>query len=314
MTESLYLLLSWVMRKLVLASGLLLILFTLSLGSIYAAVEKLAPCSSGSLKTSVYKDYQMLYKDEDFLRLNHARDLLKDVAQLKELTCLQYVDTTGQGVKGDIVNLKKLVNLEVFGLSANPQVSGDICSLAEATKLRSLKLAFSPKVYGDIACLKKLKNLETFAMIHTQISGDLADLSHMTKLKALYINGTNITGDISALSMLTDLEELGISDESENSSIGGDLASLDKLTRLRKVSLYNTKAINCEQFTKSHPNIEEGGCFRESSSTLEDDNKSSERKIGKEVRDGEPDKFKKYFFSKFSNLNFLEWLKGLFKR
>ncbi len=270
------------MRKWILALALLI--FALPA----ASVQALAPCQSGNLATSVHKDYQMLYPDEDFLRLTDE-GLLKDLSQLKDLTCLQYLDATGKGVKGDVASLNKLTNLAVLSLYSNPEVQGDICSLSGATKLRSLKFAFDPEVYGDISCLKSL-NLETFAMTHTKISGDLSGLSHMTSLKALYITGTNISGDISSLGNLTNLEELGISDEYPgNPRITGDLASLDKLTKLRKVSLYSTKATNCGHFTEKHPNIQQGGCSADSQSTLVDPNKAAERKIGKDVYEGSGD-------------------------
>lgn len=274
----------------------------LSVGS----VSSLSPCQSGGLTTSVYKNYQMLYPEEDFIRIDN-KDLLKDLEQLKDLTCLQYLDSYDQGIKGNISNFKNLVNIEVLSLHTNPEVYGDICSLSSATKLRSLKFAFDPKVYGDISCLKNL-NPETFAMTYTNISGDLSNLSHMTNLKAIYISGTGIYGDISSLSKLTNLEELGISDEYPgNSQITGDLASLDNLTKLRKVSLYKMKTTNCEHFTKMHPNIKEGGCSKESRSTLKDLNNPSERKIGKEVYEG--DRSKRSFFSKL-----FDWVRNLFKR
>ncbi|MBI5148434.1 hypothetical protein HZA33_02025 [Candidatus Pacearchaeota archaeon] len=280
--------------------ALILITLIWAVNSVYA----LMPCQSNILTTSVHKDYQMLYSNEDFIRLNN-QDLLTDLEQLKDLTCLQYLDVYNRdNLKGDITNLKNLINLEVLSLHTTPEVYGDICSLSNATKLRSLKLAFDVKVYGNISCLKDL-NLETFAMTYTNISGDLSDLSHMTNLKAIYISGTGVSGDISALGILTNLEELGISDEYPgNSRITGDLASLDNLTKLRKVSLYKMKVANCEHFTKMHPNIKEGGCSKESQSTLQDTNKPSERKIGKEVYSSN----RKNFFTKL-----FDWFRNLFK-
>lgn len=286
--------------------------------SVYADVQILTPCSSGNLTTSIYKNYQMTYANEDFLRINNSRDLLKDVSQLKDLTCLQYLDATEQGVKGDITNLKKLINLEVFSLFSNPDVYGDICSLSGATKLRSLKFAFDPKITGDISCLKKLANLETFAMTHTQIKGDLSVFANMPNLKALYINGTKIKGDICSLSKLTNMEELGIADEAGSPDITGDLACLDNLQKLKRVSLYNIGTTNCEQFTKSHPNIAKmgktesgrqsgGGCSRESQKTLVNVAQEYERKIGKNVYEG---------FNNQGNFlaNFFDWLINLFKK
>ena len=258
-------------------------------------VSALEPCQSGGLTTSVYKEYQILYPQEDFIRINNI-DLLRDVSQLKDLTCLQYMDATDRTIMGDIANLKSLTNLEVFSLYSNPDVSGDICSLAGATKLRSLKFAFDPKIIGDISCLKDLTKLETFAMTHTQISGDIAVLANMPNLKAIYISGTNIFGDICSLSKLINLEELGIADEYPgNPGITGDLSCLDDLQKLKRVSIYNTGTTNCEQFTQSHPNISQmgptesgrpagGGCSKESLKTLVDVAQKYERKIGKEVQ------------------------------
>ncbi|MBI2330170.1 hypothetical protein HYU94_02175 [Candidatus Daviesbacteria bacterium] len=254
----------------------------------------LGVCSSGGLTTSTNKVFQMMYPGETFLQLTNI-DLLKDVSQLKDLTCLQYLDATDRTVKGDIVNLKDLTNLEVFSLYSNPDVSGDICSLSRATKLRSLKFAFDPKITGDISCLKNLTKLETFAMTYTQISGDLSVFANMPNLKAIYINGTKINGDICSLKKLTSLEELGIADEVGNPDITGDLSCLDSLQKLKRVSLYNTGATNCEQFTKSHPNIAQmgktgsgrpagGGCSKESQETMVNAAEKYEKKIGKEAQ------------------------------
>ncbi len=262
--------------------------FAFSVVSI-GSVAALAPCQSGGLTTSIHKNYQMLYPNEDFLRIDN-KDLLKDLEQLKDLACLQYLDATDHGLKGDVAHLKKLTNLEALSLYSNPGVYGDICSLSGAAKLRSLKFAFDPKVYGGISCLKDL-NLETLAVTDTKISGDLSSLSHMTNLKALYITGTDVYGDISSLSQLTNLEELGISDEYPgNPKITGDLASLDNLKKLKKVSLFSTKATNCKHFTETHPNIPQGGCSADSRSTLKNPNTLAERKIGKGSYEGKPAK------------------------
>jgi len=253
----------------------------------------LTPCSGGGLTAAVYKDFQMQYTNENFLRVVNSKDLLKDVSQLKDLTCLQYLDATDQTVKGDIKDLKNLTNLEVFSLYSNPEVSGDICSLSNATKLRSLKFAFDPKITGDISCLKNLTNLETFAMTHTQISGDISVFANMPNLKAIYLSGTNTKGDICSLKNLTNLEELGIADEYPgNPDITGDLSCLNGLQKLKRVAIYNTKTTNCEAFTKSHPTLAQtttesgkqggGGCSKESMKTSVNYGQKYEKKIGKE--------------------------------
>ncbi len=268
-----------------------------------SAVFALVPCQSGGLATSVHKRFQMSYTNEDFIQIDDI-DLLKDVSQLKDLTCLQYMDATDRTIEGDIANLKNMINLEVFSLYSNPEVYGDICSLAGAANLRSLKFAFDPKIYGDISCLKGLTKLETFAMTHTQISGDLSVFANMPNLKAIYVSGTNVKGDICVFSNLTYLEELGIADEYPgNPNITGDLSCLDNLQKLKRVSIYNTGTTNCEHFTESHPNISQmgptesgrpagGGCSKESLKTLVDVAQKYEKKIGKEVQTevrGQPD-------------------------
>lgn len=250
------------------------------------------PCKSGNLSTSTNKVYQMMYPEEAFLQLVNI-DLLKDVSQLKDLTCLQYLDATDRNIKGDVANLKNLTNLEAFSLYSNPEVSGNMCSLAGATKLRSLKFAFNPKITGDISCLKGLTKLETFAMTHTNITGDISVFANMPNLKAIYLSGTYVKGNICSLKDLTNLEELGIADEYPgNPNITGDLGCLDNLKKLKRVTIYNTKTTNCEQFTKSHPDLAKtttesgkqggGGCSKESMKTLVDYAQKYEQKIGKE--------------------------------
>ncbi|MDD2823399.1 MAG: hypothetical protein PHQ59_04965 [Candidatus Daviesbacteria bacterium] len=258
--------------------------------------EKIGPCSSGSLTTwtNPNKTYQGYYPNETFQQLTNI-DLLKDMSQLKDMTCLQYLDSTDRVVKGDIENLKNLINLEVLTPYSNPDVGGDICSLANATKLRIIKFAFDPKITGDIACLKNLTKLENFAMTHTNISGDISVFANMPNLKALYLSGTYVKGDICALKNLTNLQELGIADEYPgNPDITGDLSCLNNLKNLKRVSIYNTKTTNCEVFEKTHQGMEKtitesgkqggGGCSKESMKTLVDYAQKFEAKIGKQVQ------------------------------
>ena len=56
---------------------IIVIITILSVNFIYA----LSPCQSGNLKTSVHKNYQMLYTAEDFIQLENI-DALIDVNQL----------------------------------------------------------------------------------------------------------------------------------------------------------------------------------------------------------------------------------------
>lgn len=281
-------------------SGLVLLLIASSIiSSIFHSSQNILGtniglCSSGVLTTSTNKVFQMTYPDETFQQLTNV-DLLKNVSQLKDLTCLQYLDATDRNVKGNIADLKNLINLEVLSLYSNPDVAGDICSLANATKLRSLKFAFDPKITGDISCLKNLTKLETFAMTHTNIKGNISVFANMPNLKAIYISGTYVKGDICTLSKLTNLEELGIADEYPgNPDITGDLSCLNNLKKLKRVSIYNTGTTNCEAFTKAHPDMDEtvtesghrggGGCSKESMKTLVDYAQKYEEKIGKDVQ------------------------------
>lgn len=275
---------------------LLVLLFAFLIRPVHAAVPTLAPCSSGGLSTwnNPNKIYQGWYTNETFQQLAN-KELLKDVSQLKDLTCLQYLDVIDTPVKGDIKDLKNLTNLEVLSLYSTPDVTGDICSLANTTKLRILKFAFNPKITGDIACLKNLTKLETFAVTQTNLKGDISVFANMPNLKAIYVSGTYVKGDICSLKNLTNLQELGIADEYPgNPDITGDLSCLNNLTKLKRVSIYNTKTTNCEAFTKAHQGMEKtltesgkqggGGCSKESMKTLVDYAQKFEAKIGTQVQ------------------------------
>ncbi|HRZ86033.1 MAG TPA: hypothetical protein P5277_04625 [Candidatus Paceibacterota bacterium] len=308
---------------------LIFILFCVSLNLIYSAT--ITPCQSNGFTTAINKQYQMTYPNENFLQIFNTESL-KDISQIKGLTCIQYVDLTDRNTTGDIANLKNLNNLVYISFYSNPEIYGDICSLASITNLRAIKFAFDPKITGDISCLKSLTKLDTFAMTHTQISGDISVFANMPNLKAIYISGTNIYGDICSLKKLTELQELGIADEYPgNPDIYGDLSCLNNLTKLTRVSLYNTNATNCEEFTKTHPNIEQGGCSKESMKTLVDYAQKYEEKIGKvnqnEIRgqsnynnddnQNKPNEFgNEMEYKKSDNRNFLikfvYWIKGLF--
>src|SRR3989338_570418 len=261
-------------------------IFVLMLLIFISSVSAQNVCEYNGVKTEYGLNYQTPgekseYADEQFVHLTDAK-AIKELEQLKGLICLESADFYAQGISGDLESFRTLVNLKVLSLHTNPNVEGDLCVFSKATKLKSLKLAFDEKVYGDISCLKDI-NVDTLAMTYTKISGDLSDLRHMTNLKALYLSGTDVVGDISALSGLTNLEELTLSDpEADGSQFYGDLASLDNLKKLRRVAIYNTKAINCDHFTQMHPNIE-GGCSEESKSAVINTNIESEKIIGKET-------------------------------
>lgn len=88
---------------------------------------------------------------------------------------------------------------------------------------------------------------------------------------------------------------MGIADEYPgNPDITSDLGCLDNLKKLKRVSIYNTSTTNCEQFTKSHPDLAKtktesgkqggGGCSKQSLETLVDYAQKYEKKIGKEVQ------------------------------
>lgn len=324
-------------NKFIILAGIILIAYAFfNINNVSAATKNF--CSSGNLTTSIHKNFQGFYPQENFIRLNN-KELVKDVSQLKDLTCLQYLDIIDAGLSGDISALGNLTNLQVLSLYSTPDISGDICTLSKATKMRTFKFAFNPKISGDIACLKDMTELETFAMTHTQISGDISVFANMPNLKALYISGTNIHGDICSLKNLTNLQELGIADEYPgNPDITGDLGCLDNLTKLKRVSIYNTDATNCEQFTKTHPNLMNnpgltesgmqggGGCSKESMSTVVDYAQKFEAKIGKEIQTevrGKPDYDKGPQQNvdnpaKDNNVNknfiirFIDWIKSLF--
>lgn len=265
------------MKKII--SLLVLMLFTFII-----SISAQEICEYNGLKTEYGYNYQTPgakaeYADEQFVHLMDAKTI-KELGQIKGLTCLEYADFYSQGISGNLESLKDLTSLKVLSLHTNPEIQGDVCVFSKALKLKSLKLAFDEQVYGDISCLKEL-NLETLAMTYTKISGDLSDLSQMTNLKALYLSGTDVAGDISALSGLTNLEELTLSDSAgDGSNFYGDLTSLDNLKKLKRVAIYNTKATNCEHFHEVHPDIE-GGCSEKSKSTVVNTNLESEKLIGK---------------------------------
>ena len=258
--------------------------------------ENIGPCSSAGLSTwtNPNKTYQGWYAEETFQQLIN-KELLKDTSQLKDLTCLQYLDVVDAPLKGDIKDLKNLSNLEVLSLYSTPDVGGDICSLANATKLRILKFAFNPKITGDISCLKNLTKLEILAMTDTNIKGDISVFAKMPNLKAIYLSGTYVKGNICSFKNLINLQELGIADEYPgNPEITGDLSCLNNLKSLKRVSIYNTKTTNCEAFSKAHPGMEKtvtesgkqggGGCSKESMKTLVDYAQKFEAKIGTQAQ------------------------------
>ena len=148
------------------------IILILILFSFISSVSAQEICEYNDIKTEYGYNYQTPgakseYADEQFVHLMDAK-AIKDLGQLKGLTCLESADFYEQGISGDLDNLRALVNLKVLSLHTNPEVSGDVCVFSKAAKLKSLKLAFDEKVYGEISCLKDL-NLDTFAMTYTKI-------------------------------------------------------------------------------------------------------------------------------------------------
>jgi hypothetical protein len=236
-----------------------------------SSVQAVNLCSYQGINTTSNIRNQISYPEEKFIGIaSTSLGQLNNLSQLKGLTCLQYIDFYKSEIKGDLANLNNLTDLRVLNMNENPGIYGDICALSKATNLRALRVAFNPKVTGNTSCLTNL-TLDTFAATGTQITGDLSDFSHMSNLKELYLGGTQVKGDVASLSKLTKMKELVISNsEEERPKIYGDLSTLKNLNKPWRVSIYNTNTTNCEQFTKNHPDIMEGGCSQLSKSSPTD--------------------------------------------
>ena len=145
-----------------------------------------------------------------------------DIASLKNLTALNYLQVYNTLVSGDIASLKNLTALKVISI-AGTQVSGDIASLKNLTALSNIN-ANNTQVSGDIASLKNLTALISLGLSNTQISGDVGELATLTNLQSLSIINTDnpLTGNVGKLNTLTKIKEMIL----KNGKFTGDIATL----------------------------------------------------------------------------------------
>ena len=145
-----------------------------------------------------------------------------DIASLKNLTALNYLQCYNTQISGDIASLKNLTALKIITV-ANTQISGDIASLKNLTALNVIN-ANNTQVSGDIASLKNLTALNSIDLANTQVSGDVGKLATLTNLQSLNIINTDnpLTGNVGKLSTLTKIKQMIL----KNGKFTGDIATL----------------------------------------------------------------------------------------
>ena len=145
-----------------------------------------------------------------------------DIASLKNLTALNYLQCYNTQVSGDIASLKNLTALKIISLN-NTQVSGDIASLKNLTALTYFTIS-NTQVSGDIASLKNLTALISIDLVNVKVSGDIGELATLTNLQSLSIINTAspVTGNVGKLSTLTKIKEMVL----KYGKFTGDIATL----------------------------------------------------------------------------------------
>ena len=168
---------------------------------------------------------------------SYSSQVTGDIANLKNLTALTYLNLSDSQVTGDIANLKNLTSLTNLSLS-NTSVSGDIAAVKNLTALTNINFHNSQQVTGDIANLKNLTALTSIDFYNSQqVTGDIANLHNLTALTYLNFYNSQVTGDIANLKNLTALTYLNF----YNSQVTGDIANLHNLTALININLSDSQ-------------------------------------------------------------------------
>ena len=183
---------------------------------------------------------------------SYSSQVTGDIANLKNLTALTYLNLSDSQVTGDIANLKNLTSLTNLSLS-NTSVSGDIAAVKNLTALTNINFHNSQQVTGDIANLKNLTALTSIDFYNSQqVTGDIANLHNLTALININLSDSQVTGDIAAFTNMSELKELRLN--VQTSLVLGELSSLPtnllffSANKANKFTWNNTRSISYSIF------------------------------------------------------------------
>ncbi len=124
---------------------------------------------------------------------DERKQLIFDIAHLKSLPNLTYIDLSCTGVTGDIKNLKSLPKLTEINIY-DTGVTGNIVHLESLPNLTEISLGCTG-VTGNIAHLKSLPKLTEIWLCNTRVSGNIADLNSLLNLTEIDLRRTDVSGD-----------------------------------------------------------------------------------------------------------------------
>lgn len=165
-----------------------------------------------------------------------------DLKSLAECTTLENLTIERVNIKGDIEDLKNLTKLQYLRLSVDNNITGDISVVENMPNLRNLELGGSIGFTGNLSSLANCSKL-TWVNLPcvsgmSNIKGNISALANKNLLTAFYAQAEyDIEGDISVFSTNTDtLQHLYLG----WTNVSGDIADLAPCKRL--VNLYLDQA------------------------------------------------------------------------
>lgn len=159
-----------------------------------ANVETLVYFSNGDFEIAILNKYALT-------KINtrtSKKTAIKDIADLKYSSGLNYLATNSVENVGYFSDIKSLTNLYYLSVS-NANINGNLSDLKSLTNLTYLIIGnTSNKTTGNVSSLKNMTRLNTLAIQNSDVIGDLATLPSSCRSVSFDYHDTNAVFDWSS--------------------------------------------------------------------------------------------------------------------
>jgi len=168
-----------------------------------------------------------------------------DIKSLAQNTTLQNITLERTNVKGDIEDLKTLVNTRYIRFTVCNDVSGDVAVVEHMPELRNLEIFGCTGIHGNMSSFSNCSHFQWLVLPSVagmiNISGNISSLANKNELITFQCeNEPNLVGDISVFKTNTNnLQNIYVS----NCDLEGDVAELATCNRLVNFRVSNNMNI-----------------------------------------------------------------------
>ena len=159
-----------------------------------ANVETLVYVSNGDFEIAILNKYALTKISTS----TNKKTAIKDIADLKYSSGLNYLSTNSVENVGYFSDIKSLTNLGYLATS-NANINGNLSDLKPLTNLGYLIIGnTSNKTTGNVSSLKNMTKLNTLAILNSDVIGDLATLPSSCRSASFDYHDTNAVFDWSS--------------------------------------------------------------------------------------------------------------------